>query len=97
MKKFAEEFKGDMEKIHAERYKSDIEKGLKSKLEVVCNPVYAASKRNPANNDTASKVKADGDSGFEESVKPVPSKTRTTADHVDTDKIGSSAWTNFLN
>jgi hypothetical protein len=71
VKKFAEDFKDDMMKIYAERYKTDIEKGLKSNLEVICNPVYAASKRNPANNDTASKAKADGESGFEESVKPV--------------------------
>lgn len=71
MRKFAEDFKNDMEEIHAERYKVDIEKGSKSKLEVVCRPVYA--KETPVKNDAAYKVKADSESGFEESVEPVTS------------------------
>lgn len=62
-----------MERIHEERYKVDIEKGLKSKLEVVCKPIYAPKTNSPTNDAASNNVKEEGELGFEESVEPVTS------------------------
>ncbi|KAJ0275472.1 hypothetical protein COL940_008821 [Colletotrichum noveboracense] len=75
VRKFAKDFKDDMERIHEERYKVDIEKGLKSKLEVVCKPVYAPKINSPTNDAASNNVKEEGELGFEESVEPVTSNT----------------------
>ncbi|KAF5488712.1 hypothetical protein CGCF413_v013009 [Colletotrichum fructicola] len=66
VRKFAKDFKDDMERIHEERYKVVIEKGLKSKLEVVCKPVYAPKTNSPTNDAASNNVKEEGELGFEE-------------------------------
>lgn len=66
MKKSAEEFKTDLESLHAAKYKDEIEKQGKKRLEVTCTPIFTQSKKSFLNEEAASKMKTDGEPGFEE-------------------------------
>lgn len=66
MRKAAEEFKTDLESLHAAKYKEQIEKKEKKKLEVTCTPIFTQSKKTFLNEEAASKMKTDGEPGFEE-------------------------------
>lgn len=66
MKNSAEEFKADLESLHAAKYKDKIEKKEKKKLEVICTPIFTQSKQSFLNEEAASKMKTDGEPGFEE-------------------------------